>query len=235
MKLDEVMKTLEKKGSAATRKTYQRHGAPENMYGVKVADMKEVLKKTKQDTDLALALWDTGNADARYLAGLMADASKIGKKDLEKWAKTADWQMLREYSVAGVAADSPHGLALARAWIDAKAEAVRTIGWATWGGLVSVTPDEELDLKEIEKLLARVEKEIHQQPERVRYVMNAFVIAVGGYVAPLTKRALAAAKKIGKVEVDMGDTSCKVPPAGPYIEKIAGMGRVGKKRKTARC
>jgi hypothetical protein len=54
-------------------------------------------------------------------------------------------------------------------------------------------------------------------------------------VKPLLGKAKAAAKKLGTVKVDMGETECKVPLALAYIEKIEGMGRVGKKRKTMRC
>ena len=43
------------------------------------------------------------------------------------------------------------------------------------------------------------------------------------------------AKKIGKVEVDMVSTSCKVPLATEYIAKIETAKRVGKKRKTIKC
>ena len=95
--------------------------------------------------------------------------------------------------------------------------------------------DEELDLPEIQALLERVEKEIGTAPNRVKYCMNGFVIAVGCYVAPLDKAAKATAKKLGKVEVDMGDTACKVPVATAYIAKVEKAGRAGKKRKTIRC
>ena len=37
------------------------------------------------------------------------------------------------------------------------------------------------------------------------------------------------------VDVDMGDTACKVPNATDYIAKIESMNRVGKKRKTMKC
>ena len=60
-------------------------------------------------------------------------------------------------------------------------------------------------------------------------------MSVGSYVKPLKAKALKAAKKIGKVEVDMGDTSCKIHLAEDFIKKVDKMGRVGKKRKTARC
>ena len=82
-------------------------------------------------------------------------------------------------------------------------------------------------------MLKRSEKEIHSAPDRVRYNMNNFVITVGGYVAALTDEALAAAERIGSVEVDMGDTACKVPFAPDYIRKMQARG--SKKRKSARC
>jgi hypothetical protein len=65
--------------------------------------------------------------------------------------------------------------------------------------------------------------------------MNSFVIACGGYLQPLTAQAQIAAKAIGVVEVDMGDTSCQVPFAPEYIEKMHARGSLGKKKKTCRC
>ena len=65
--------------------------------------------------------------------------------------------------------------------------------------------------------------------------MNGFVIAVGSYVAPLAKQAKALAKKLGKVEVELGGTSCKVPLATETIAKVEQAGRLGKKRKTIKC
>jgi hypothetical protein len=83
--------------------------------------------------------------------------------------------------------------------------------------------------------MSRVEKQIAKAPNRVRYAMNGYVIAVGCCVAPLTDEAVAVAKRIGKVEVNMGDTDCKVPVATDYIEKVRAMGRIGRKRAMARC
>ena len=107
--------------------------------------------------------------------------------------------------------------------------------WFTLAGVVGVTPDIELDLKALKQLLKRVETSIDQAADSVRYAMNAFVIGAGGYVAPLYDLALAAAERIGTVEVDMGDTACKVPHAPDYLRKIKARGAVGKKRKSAMC
>src|SRR3954451_10169094 len=73
MTCDEVMAELKALGSAQTKKTLLRHGAAEPLFGVKIGDMKGILKRVRNDNALALKLYDTGNFDAMYLAGLVAD------------------------------------------------------------------------------------------------------------------------------------------------------------------
>ena len=65
--------------------------------------------------------------------------------------------------------------------------------------------------------------------------MNGLISAVGIYVAPLTGEAIAAAKQVGTVIVDMSGTSCKVPDAIAYIEKARSKGNLGKKKKMVKC
>jgi 3-methyladenine DNA glycosylase AlkD len=233
--VSEVMAELKKKGSDQTRKTFLRHGAPENMFGVKIADLKVIAKKIKHNQELALKLYDTGNSDAMYLAGLVANGSGMTKKQIEDWAKSASWHMISDYTVPWVATESPFARELALKWMKSKHERIASTGWFTYAGIVATRSDDELDMHEVEGLLQEVEKNITRAPNRVRYAMNNFVIAVGGCVKPLLKRAKMAAKKIGKVEVDMGDTSCKVPLATEYIDKMEKAGRVGRKRATTKC
>jgi hypothetical protein len=235
MNLSQVLTELKKKGKEQTRKTYARHGIDIPMFGVSVADLKTIAKKIKGDQALALELYDTGNYDAMYLAGLVADGSQMTKKQLEHWAKRATCEAVCSYTVSWVATESEHARELAMKWINAKKPALAISGWATYAGIVATRPDAELDLVEIKGLLDRVVREVHTAPNKVRYLMNSFVISVGGYVKPLLKQAKAAARQIGEVEVDMGDTACEVPSAMAYIEKIEKLGRVGKKRKTMKC
>jgi len=166
---------------------------------------------------------------------VVADGSKMTKRQLEGWAKTSSCEAVCSYVVPWVALESPHARELALKWMNSRQPAVAMSGWATYAGIVATTPDDELDLKEIEGLLDRVVDEIDEAPNKVRYLMNSFVISVGSYVKPLLKRAKQAAKDLGDVSVDMDDTACKVPRATEYIEKVESMGRVGKKRKTMRC
>ena len=230
-----VMTALEKKGNPKRQVLFQKHGAQPNLFGVSVADMKVIAKTIKGEQELAYELYGTGNYDAMYLAAMVADGKQMTKKLLQSWASAADWQLISEYAVPWVASESKHGHDLALKWMDSKKEHVAACGWNTYAGILATTPDEELDLKEIKALLKRIEKELDSSANRVRYTMNGFVIAVGSYVEPLLKQARATAKKLGKVDVDMHGTSCKVPLATDMIEKIDSMGRVGKKRKTIRC
>lgn len=230
-----ILKELEGLGSAQTVKTFLKHGAPENMYGVKVGDLKVIVKRIKKNYQLAIDLYNTGNSDAMYLAGLIGDETKMTKADLNKWAKKSSWYMISEYTVPFVASESPYGWELALEWINSNRENVASAGWATLAGYISITPDEKLDIKAIEKLLDIIKKDIHGSLNRVRHTMNGFVIAVGSHVPSLTNKAKNIAVSIGKVNVNMGDTACKVPDALTYIQKIESMGKVGNKRKTARC
>jgi 3-methyladenine DNA glycosylase AlkD len=235
MTADEILDELRGLGSESIKKVLMKHGAREPFYGVKIEHLKKIQKRIKTDHSLALDLYDTGVSDAMYLAGLIADDAQMTKKDLQRWVEQAYWYMLSEYTVPWVAAGSKHGPAMARKWIESKKENIAAAGWTTWSSLVAVKDDDELDLDELTQLLERVQETIHEQPNRVRGAMNSFVIAVGCYVQPLSKRALQAAKAIGVVEVDMGDTACKVPYAPDYIKKVDDRGAIGKKRKTAKC
>ena len=233
--LPKVLAELEKLGSPAIKKVLVNHGAREPVFGVKVEHLKKIQKRIKADHELALALYDTGIYDAMYLAGLVTDPPRMTKAQLQKWVKGAYCYAFSCYTVAWVAAESRFGFALARQWIDSPKEQIAAAGWSTWSSLLSIKPDEELDRAEVEKLLDRVQKEIHTAPNRVRYTMNGFVIAVGTFVPVLAAKAKAVGKAIGAVQVDRGGTSCRVPDAVAYLEKVEKMGRQGKIRATARC
>ncbi len=235
MTLDEVMQELASKATASTKKTMLRHGAVEPLFGVRIGDLKPLEKKLKGQQELALELYATKNSDAMYLAGLIADGSKMSKKQLELWVKEATWHMIAGCTVPWVASDHPQAIAMASKWIDSKKELVATAGWATLSSVVCVRPDAELPIDELSELLDRIVLKLHSSANRVRYAMNSYVICVGTYVLPLADKAIATARKLGRVEVDMGDTACKIPDAESYIIKSRRGANVAPKRKTSRC
>jgi len=216
-----VVKELKANGSAQAVKIYGNHGVTGPAYGVSYAYLKKLHKRVGTDHDLALELWETGNHDARVFACWVADADRVTMKQLEAWARDVDNHVIAN-EVASLAQDADLAARIMRKWLGMKAEWRSTLGWAVFSRLVLQldrgTDEGGLEKAEIGALLERIVATIHDAPNRTRHQMNQAVIAVGcrkGW----KRKALAAAKKIGKLEVDYGKTSCKVDDAAAKIEK----------------
>lgn len=235
MNLKDVLKALEAKANPTCKRTYQRHGAPEPLFGVRVGDLKPLQKQLKGRQELALELYATRNSDAMYLAGLIADGAQMTRKQLDQWAAGATWQMIAGCAVAWVAAEHPDAVKVATKWIDSPKELVATAGWATLSAVVATRTDDQLPMTVFSRLLDRCAKSLKGAPNRVRYAMNNFIICCGTYVQPLGEKAIATARRVGVVDVDMGDTSCQVPDAERYILKSRRGLPIAPKRKTTRC
>lgn len=236
MTYSEIMSALESMGNENTKKVLMKHGAQEPFWGVKVGDMKKLIKKgVRNNHELALELYASGNTDAMYLAGLIDDAKQVTEAQLDDWISKAYWYYLGEYTVPWLATDAGFGEKKGLEWIESDIEGYAAAGWQTLSCVLTVVPNDELDVNRYEKLLLRVEKELQSAPNRVRHTMNAFVIAVGGCFESLTAKAIAIGHNIGIVHVDMGGTACKVPWSPDYIQKMVDKGRIGKKKKMARC
>lgn len=232
----DILAELKPLGTESYKRVLMKnHGVKEPFFGVKISELQKIRKRIRQDYQLALDLYASGNYEAMYLAGLIADDAQMTKKDLRRWAEQAYGGSLPGTTVPTVAAGSPHGHELALEWIESPKPLVACAGWATLSCLVARKPDTELDLAELKRLLQRIGRSIHQAPDLVRYQMNNFVISVGCYVSSLTNFALELAEKIGPVSADLGNNSCQIPSAHDYIRKVQAQGSIGKKRKTVKC
>ena len=217
MTVAEVMRELKRAGSAQTRKTYARHGAQEPMFGVSFATLKTLMKRIDVDHDLAVELWDTGNFDARNLAVKIGDPGRMTSADLDRWGRETSAPRLGVGYVAMIASEGPHAAKKVGQWLASSDDKERCHGWSLLGQLAR--RDETIPDSFFEKRLAEIVRSIHAAPNAEREGMNLAVIAIGCRSAALRKAAMAAAKRIGKVEVDHGDTACKTPDAAEYIEK----------------
>lgn len=214
MTAEEVFQQLESLGSEQTRKTYRRHGVLGEMYGVSYANLGALAKKLKRNHPLALALWQSGNHDARMLATMIADPAQLDGKILDTWVADLDSAPLTD-AFAKIADDAPDGTKKSAKWRKSKEEWVSSAGWfitAQQAGNPAVADDS------LAALLPIIEATIHKAKNRTRYAMNTALISIG--LRPgLRQQAIATARAIGKVEVDHGQTSCKTPDAESYILK----------------
>jgi 3-methyladenine DNA glycosylase AlkD len=208
------MAALEKAGTAQARKIYARYGAPEPMFGVSFADLKKLVKRIGVDHELAQALWDTGNYDARNLAVKIADPARMTAALLDRWAASA--RVCGSY-VACLAVEGGHTRSRADRWLAARDETKRCSGWSLVGAMA--LRDEETPDAWFGERLAQIEESVHASPNDERLVMLQALIAIGSRSAALRKSVTAAAKRIGEVEVDFGETSCKTPEVVPTLDK----------------
>lgn len=235
MKLDAVMKDLQALGTERTKKSYISQGAREPLFGVATGAMKPLAKQSKGDQALAEALYATGNYDAMYLAGMIADVSAMRPEDFDRWMASAYFFMLSDYVVAVTLAETDFAQEVADRWIASGEELTMSAGWSCYCWLLGNRPDDAFDAEKLARMLGDVQATIHSQPERTKYAMNNFVSTVGVSFLPLHLQAAAVAASIGPVTVLRGRTKCAVPVASEEIRKAAEKGRLGFKRRNVRC
>ena len=235
MDIQTILQELELLSTERTKKNYIRNGAHEPLFGVATGAMKPIVKKLKKNQDIAEGLYATGNYDAMYLAGMIADPTAMSEADFDRWMETAYFYMISDYIVAVTLAETDIAQAVSDKWIASDKELFMSAGYSCYCWLLGNRKDEEFDQEKLNKMLEIVEKTIHNSPNRTKYAMNNFVTTVGISYMPLHERAVAVANAIGKVEVSSVKTKCSVPLASEAIQKAVDKGQLGFKRKNVRC
>ncbi|MDR2814144.1 MAG: DNA alkylation repair protein [Prevotellaceae bacterium] len=235
MTLEEVMRELEALGSDSVKKRYVGNGAHEPLFGVATGAMKPLLKKIKKNQALAEQLYATGNYDAMYFAGMIADPNAMSEADFDRWMEVAYFPMLSDYVVAVTLAEAGCAERVADRWIDSGKELYMSAGWSCYEWLLGWQPDSAFDRSKLSSMLNRVAKTIHEQLDHVQHVMNNFVVAVGVSYLPLHEEAMETAKAMGEVTHTATKGTCALPSAQEAIQRAKDKGRLGFKRKAVRC
>jgi 3-methyladenine DNA glycosylase AlkD len=212
-----ALAALEQAGTEQNRKVYRRHGYPEPMFGVSFATLRGMAKQIGVDQALAEELWASGNTDARLLAANVADAEALTREVADRWIAEARCPTLVD-EVAKVVARSPLALPCMAEWVGADDEWIGRAGWSVMAVLANEHP--EVPDASFTPYLAVIERKIEAAHNRTREAMNTALIAIGGRSDALASPATAAAKRIGAVDVDHGETSCETPDAISYIAKV---------------
>jgi 3-methyladenine DNA glycosylase AlkD len=215
----EILATLKKLGKPSTAAIYKRHGSGDNVYGVLTSEVGKLVRKIKVDHPLAMSLWKTGNAEARMLALQIADPGQLTTADAEAFLDDPNSHFNACYLSVLLARSPVVGEKLG-AWMKSSREAVREAGYALAAARLKQDAGAVSDA-DAERMLKTIEAEIHGSPNRARHTMNNALIAIGVYKPSLRKKAIDAAKRIGKVEVDHGETGCKTPDAAATINKAS--------------
>jgi 3-methyladenine DNA glycosylase AlkD len=233
--LQMVMQELEALGKERTKKIYISNGAHEPLFGVATGQMKPIAKKIKKDQSLAEELYATGNYDAMYFAGIIADPKAMTESDFDRWMDRAYFYMLSDYVVAVTLAETDIAQTVADKWIASGEELRMSAGWSCYCWLLGNRPDAEFNMNKIASMLDQVENTIHDSPERTKSAMNNFIYTVGVSYLPLHDKAVETAKAVGTVEIKRDQKKNSFLIASESIQKEVDRGKIGFKRKYVRC
>ncbi|WP_342603046.1 DNA alkylation repair protein [Peribacillus sp. FSL E2-0159] len=235
MNLEMVMQELEALGKERTKKIYISNGAHEPLFGVATGAMKPIAKKIKIDQRLAEELYSTGNYDAMYFAGIIADPKAMTESDYDRWIDAAYFYMLSDFVVAVTLSESDIAQEVADKWIASGEELRMSAGWSCYCWLLGNRLDVEFSESKISNMLEIVKNTIHDSPERTKSAMNNFLYTVGISYVPLHEMAAETAKAIGTVEVKRDKKKSSFLNAYESIQKEVDKGKLGFKRKHVRC
>lgn len=235
MNLEAVMQELEALGKERTKKIYISNGAHEPLFGVATGAMKPIAKKIKMNQPLAEELYATGNYDAMYFAGIIADPNGMNEEDYERWMDGAYFYMLSDYVVAVTLSESDIAQQVADKWIASGEELRMSAGWSCYCWLLGNRPDQQFPEQKIAGMLELAASTIQDSPTRTKFSMSNFIYTVGISYLPLHAKALETAKALEPIEVQLNNAKSKhLQPAGNIL-KFLERGQLGFKRKYVRC
>lgn len=117
MDVQTVLEELESLGSERTKKDYMQQGAREPLFGVATGAMKPIVRKIKINQAFAEKLYATGNYDAMYLVGMIADPIAMTETDFDRWMESAYFYMISDYIVAVTLSETDIAQVVSDRWI----------------------------------------------------------------------------------------------------------------------
>ncbi|SDX49249.1 DNA alkylation repair protein [Paenibacillus sp. CF384] len=235
MNLESVMQELEAIGKERSKKMYMSNGAKEPLFGATTGEMKPIAKKIKINQPLAEELYATGNYDAMYFAGVIADPNAMTAADYDRWMDSAYFYMLSDGVVSVTLAEADIAQEVADKWIASGEELRMSGGWSCYCWLLGNRKDSEFSEVKLAHMLDQVAATIHDSPDRAKASMNNFIYTVAVSYIPLHDKAVEIAKAVGPVELKKDKAKSKFISAMDNIQKAIDRGQIGFKRKYVRC
>ena len=216
MTLDDALAQLQSLGDEKVRAHNRKHGAGDNQFGVRLGDIRKLAATIRSDHELALALWETGNVDARLLAILLLKPKKLSRDQLDRMVRSADVAQVADWLNAYVVKVHPDRESLRQAWMaDADPWAARA-GWSLTAGRVAREPD-GLDPA---ALLDRIEREMGGAAPAVQWTMNSCLAGIGIHFPEHRTRAIAIGEALGIYRDYPVSKGCTSPFAPIWIGEM---------------
>lgn len=168
--------------------------AVDRRLGASIPSLRQLGKRFGRDHALALALWDTGIADARILAAMVADPLQLDVRTMDAWARAFDSWDVCDQVCSNAFARSPLAWRRVEAWAPRQAEFVRRAAFALLAQLA--VHDKAADDARYVALLPLIEAASDDDRNFVRKAVNWALRQIGKRNAALRPQAIACAERI---------------------------------------
>jgi 3-methyladenine DNA glycosylase AlkD len=190
-----ILAELRGLGSERDRAGMARYGINvENAFGVSIYELRKVAKRLGTDHELALALWATGNHEARLLACFVDDPVAVTAEQMEAWARDFDsWDICDQATTSLFDRTQP-------AWTKAAEWAGREEEWVKRGGFALMAgpaaPDKTPEDRAFTELLPLIERGASDDRNFVKKAVNWALRNIGKRNRALNEQAVACAGRI---------------------------------------
>lgn len=170
----------------------------EKRLGVAVPDMRQLARELGRDHKLALDLWRIGVAEARIVAGMVADPAKLTEEQMEEWVKGIDsWDVCDQVCMNLF---EKNQLAWKKIidWSKREEEFVKRTAFSLIACLA--WHDRKASDEKFIELLPTIIREATDERNFVRKAVNWALRNIGKRNLSLNRAALAAAKEIKQLD-----------------------------------
>lgn len=216
MTLKETIAQLKSLSNEKILAQNKKRGAGDNQYGVQLGDLRKLANKIKTDQKLALALWKTGNIDARLLAVLIMKPKELSTDELDQMVRSVDFVHLADWLTSYIVRNHPDKETLRQKWMSDDDPWAARAGWNLTSERVGKSP-EGLDLK---ALLDRIEAEMKDAAPEPQWTMNMCLATIGIHFPKLRKRAVKIGETLGVYRDYPVSKGCTSPFAPIWINEM---------------
>lgn len=214
--LKEALAQLKALGHEKVRAQNRKTGAGDNQFGVLHGDIRKLAAKIKTNHALAMALWETGNIDARLLAILLLNPKNLSGNELDRMVRSAGFAQVADWLMSNVVKKHPDKESLRQRWMADDDPWAARAGWSLTSERIGKDP-EGLDLP---TLLNRIESEMGDAAPEAQWTMNFCLAGIGIHVPKHRKRAIAIGETLGLYRDYPVSKGCTSPFAPIWIKEM---------------
>jgi len=195
METDDVIEQLKRVSKPSSLPGMKRFGIHiEHALGVSIPELRKLAKKIGRNHVLAQRLWATRIHEARILAAMIDDPSKVTAKQMDNWVRDFDSWDLCDQCCMNLFDKTLFAYRKALSWSQRKEEFVKRAGFALMACLA--VHDKRASNEPFEKFLVAIERESYDDRNFVMKAVNWALRQIGKRNRRLNRSAVKKAKEI---------------------------------------